>query len=73
VTAETTTPTFERRRAERTDRRRLSRSGRRDNDPHVNWRRWAWLFAAYALFMSLKSLPATAKKKLLARSKAVPS
>jgi hypothetical protein len=73
VTTDTTTPPFERRRAPRTDRRRHSRSGRRDNDPHVNWRRWAWLFAAYALVMSLKSLPATVKKKLVDRSKAVPS
>jgi hypothetical protein len=39
----------------------------------VNWRRWAWLFAAYALFMSLRSMPAAAKKKLFDRSKAVPS
>jgi len=73
VTAEPTPPTFERRRSERTDRRRLSRSGRRDNDPHTNWRRWAWLFAGYAVFMSLKSLPATVKKKLLERSRAVTS
>jgi len=73
VTAEDTTPPLERRGAARTDRRRHSRSGRRDDDPRVNWRRWAWLFAAYALFMSLRSMPAAAKKKLFDRSKAVPS
>jgi hypothetical protein len=39
----------------------------------VNWRRWAWLFAAYAVFMSIRSLPAIAKKKLLDRSRAIPS
>ena len=73
VIAEDTTPTLERRGAARTDRRRHSRSGRRDNDPRVNWRLWAWLFAAYALFMSIRSLPSTAKRKLLDRSKAAAS
>jgi hypothetical protein len=63
----------ERRTAVRTDRRKYSRSGRRDDDPHVNWRRWAWLFAAYALFMSIRSLPSTVKKKLFDRSAGVPS
>ena len=43
------------------DRRKNSRSGRRDGDPRVNWRRIAWLFAAYAVYVSVRSLPATVK------------
>jgi hypothetical protein len=46
----------------RGDRRRRSRGGRRDGDPHSNWRRVAWLFAAYALFISVRSLPETARR-----------
>jgi len=36
------------------------------NDPHVewHWRRLAWLFAAYALFVSVRSLPASVKQYL---------
>jgi hypothetical protein len=49
------------------DRRRNSRSGRRDGDPHVNWRRLAWLFAAYAVYVSVRSLP-TAVKKMFHRA-----
>jgi hypothetical protein len=52
----------ERRGASGGDRRRNSRSGRRDGDPRVNWRRLAWLFAAYAVYVSVRSLPATVKK-----------
>jgi hypothetical protein len=44
------------------DRRRNSRSGRRATDPHMNWRRIAWLFAAYAFYLSIRSLPATVKR-----------
>jgi len=44
------------------DRRKNSRSGRRDGDPRVNWRRIAWLFAAYAVYVSVRSLPATVKQ-----------
>jgi len=73
VADETTPPRPERRGAARSDRRKYSRSGRRGDDPHVNWRRWAWLFAGYGLFMSLRSLPSTVKKKLLERSKGVRS
>ena len=73
VPAETTTSIPERRGAVRTDRRKRSRSGRRGNDPRVNWRRWAWLFAVYGLFMSIRSLPSTVKKKLFERSNALPS
>jgi hypothetical protein len=29
-----------------------------------HWRRLAWLFAAYALFVSLRSLPASVKQYL---------
>jgi hypothetical protein len=49
----------ERRATERSDRRRNSRSGRRATDPHVNWRRIAWLFAMYATILSVRSLPST--------------
>jgi hypothetical protein len=44
------------------DRRRNSRSGRRTSDPHTNWRRIAWLFAAYAVYLSIRSLPTTVKR-----------
>jgi hypothetical protein len=73
VADETTRSIPERRAAVRTDRRKYSRSGRRGNDPHVNWRRWAWLFAAYALIMSVRSLPSTVKRKLFDRPSRVPS
>ncbi len=45
------------------DRRKNSRSGRRTSDPRDNWywRRLAWLFAAYAVYLSVRSLPATMK------------
>jgi len=53
---------MERRYASGGDRRRRSRSGRRASDPRVNWRRLAWLFAAYAVYVSVRSLPATVRK-----------
>jgi len=59
---ETSTPTPERRAIERDDRRKHSRSGRRTTDPHVNWRRVAWLFAVYAIHLSVRSLPSTVWK-----------
>jgi hypothetical protein len=45
------------------DRRKNSRGGRRTADPHTDWRwrRLAWLFAAYAVYLSVRSLPATVK------------
>lgn len=46
----------------RTDRRKMSRNGRRASDPRVNWRKIAWLFAGYGLFMSIRSLPSTIRK-----------
>jgi hypothetical protein len=49
------------RRANRTDRRKNSRSGRRATDPRSNWRKVAWLFAAYAVYLSIRSLPSTVK------------
>ena len=49
------------------DRRKNPRSGRRDGDPRVNWRRLAWLFAAYAVYVSVRSLPATVKQILARR------
>jgi hypothetical protein len=53
--------TAERRMEQVHDRRRHSRGGRRDNDPRTNWRRVAWLFAAYAAYVSIRSLPANVK------------
>jgi hypothetical protein len=70
VREDSTAPTPDRRGAARTDRRKHSRSGRRTNDPHVNWRRLAWLFAGYALYISARSLPATVKNKIFRRSHA---
>ena len=61
---ETTAPTPERRAERRGDRRKNSRSGRRAADPHTNWRRIAWLFAAYAAFLSLRSLPLAMKNSV---------
>jgi hypothetical protein len=52
-----TTVTAERRGTGVADRRKNSRSGRRASDPHVNWRRVAWLFAAYAAYLSIRSWP----------------
>ncbi|PYR19057.1 MAG: hypothetical protein DMF98_25040 [Acidobacteria bacterium] len=52
----------ERRAEGRADRRKSSRSGRRASDPHLNWRRVTWLFAAYGICMSVRSLPATIKR-----------
>ena len=57
-------------RGARGDRRKNSRSGRRDGDPRVNWRRIAWLFAAYAVFVSVRSLPATVKQVFTRSSRA---
>jgi len=48
--------------SDRVDRRLHSRGGRRAGDPRVNWRRLAWLFAAYAAYVSVRSLPASVKK-----------
>jgi hypothetical protein len=48
----------ERRDALKSDRRKISRNGRRAADPHKNWRRLAWLFALYATYLSVRSLPA---------------
>jgi hypothetical protein len=59
-----TVPTPDRRAAPRGDRRKNSRSGRRAADPHTNWRRLAWLFAAYATYLSMRSLPAAMKRSL---------
>jgi len=49
------------------DRRRRTRSGRRYSDPHVSdwqwrWRRIAWIFAAYAAYLSLRSVPETLRR-----------
>lgn len=56
-------PHVERRSGERRDRRKNSRSGRRASDPHGrNWRRVAWLFGAYAAFLSVRSLPASLRR-----------
>jgi hypothetical protein len=55
------TSTEQNRRA-RGDRRAHSRSGRRRSDPRTNWRRVAWLFAAYAVYLSFRSLSATVSR-----------
>jgi len=55
-------PERERRGTSNGDRRRNPRNGRRDGDPRVNWRRVAWLFATYAFYVSVRSLPATVKQ-----------
>ncbi len=61
--AETTIPIPDRRStAPANDRRKKSRNGRRATDPKFNWRRAAWRFAAYALYLSARSLPASVKK-----------
>jgi hypothetical protein len=57
--------TAERRRRERgADRRKHSRSGRRTTDPHGHsrWRRLAWMFAGYAAYLSLRSIPAAIRR-----------
>jgi hypothetical protein len=54
----------ERRAAARSDRRKQSRSGRRAGDPHTNWQRVAWIFAAYAAYLSVRSLPSTLRRYL---------
>ena len=68
VHAESTTPATERRAAVRSDRRKRSRSGRRARDPQFNWRRIAWLFAGYAIYLSIRSLPATLRQRLFSRT-----
>jgi hypothetical protein len=68
VLAESTVPTPERRGAFRSDRRKQSRSGRRAQDPRVHWRRLAWLFAGYAIYLSIRALPRTLRQKFLSRS-----
>jgi len=57
-------PTPDRRVMSGGDRRRNSRGGRRASDPHRNWRRLAWLFAAYAVYLTLRSLPSMMKSSL---------
>jgi hypothetical protein len=62
----------ERRSLDRRDRRKNSRSGRRVNDPHTNnWRRLYWLFGAYALYLSVRKMPAAIRR--LWRREQVPS
>jgi len=56
------TPESERRQSGQADRRRNSRGGRRGSDPHFNWRRLAWLFAAYATYLSIRSFPANVRR-----------
>jgi hypothetical protein len=59
--------TPERREGQRNDRRKNPRNGRRSTDPRFNWRRVAWLFAGYALFVSIRSLPATVRRRFESR------
>jgi hypothetical protein len=59
----TETVTNDRRKSgERSDRRRKSRGGRRADDPRPKWRRLAWLFAAYAVYLSIRSIPAAVRR-----------
>jgi hypothetical protein len=48
---------IERRHAGVGDRRKQSRNGRRGSEPRRNWRRAAWLFAAYVAYVCLRALP----------------
>jgi len=73
VPAESTTPTLNRRAQARSDRRQHARSGRRAIDPQFNWRRIAWLFAGYAIYLSIRSLPHTLRHRLLSRTTPTPS
>jgi len=61
--AENSAASVERRGAPGPDRRKKSRGGRRATDPRTSWRwrRLAWLFAAYAVYWSVRSLPSTVK------------
>jgi hypothetical protein len=52
----------ERRTSARGDRRKHSRSGRRAHDPHNSWRRVYLLFGAYAVYLSVRKLPATIRR-----------
>jgi hypothetical protein len=54
---------IERRDSKQADRRKNSRGGRRRGDPRTHWRRIAWLFAAYAMYLSLRSLPDTIRRR----------
>jgi len=58
----TETPAADRRLPGRADRRRNSRSGRRKADPHTSWRRVAWLFALYAVYLSVRSVPGALRR-----------
>jgi hypothetical protein len=53
------------RRGDGQDRRKQTRGGRRLADPRNStwrWRRLAWLFAAYGLYVGVRSLPAIVKR-----------
>ena len=63
------TPESDRRGTDRADRRKNSRSGRRATDPRVNWRRLTWVFAGYALYLSIRSFP-EAVRRLFRRTEA---
>jgi len=52
----------DRRHAGVSDRRKQSRNGRRRSDPRRNWRRIAWLLAAYAAYASLRWLPLNVRR-----------
>jgi hypothetical protein len=56
------TDEIDRRQAERSDRRKLSRNGRRRSDLLRHWRRFAWLAGAYIAYTSLRWLPATVRR-----------
>src|SRR5215204_2834852 len=54
----------DRRSPDRRDRRKYSRSGRRARDPRSSWGRIYWLFGAYAVYLSVRKLPATLRRLL---------
>jgi hypothetical protein len=47
------------------DRRKYARSGRRSGDPRRSsrWRRIMWLFAAYAAYLGIRSVPAKIQQR----------
>jgi len=57
-------PAMDRRATPHNDRRKNARNGRRNSDPHRTWRKAAWLFAAYALYLSLRAMPAAIRRLL---------
>ena len=47
----------DRRAAERADRRKSTRNGRRASERRRSWGHMVWLFAGYALYVSIRAVP----------------